>query len=170
MRDRLVLWVAQGFGLGKLPIAPGTFGSLLGLAWSALLFRMGGWTWFIAAVAASVVGSVLASAVAETRLREKDPGSVVIDEIVAMPICFIAWAIILHFQTGHFPGPATFFSFENCKWTVALLVAFRIFDIAKPWPIRASQSLPGGWGVTVDDLLAALYVNICVVLAYLVAR
>ena len=40
------------------------------------------------------------------------------------------------------------------------MLLFRLFDIAKPWPIGPSQALPGGWGVTIDDLLAALYVNI----------
>jgi phosphatidylglycerophosphatase A len=38
-------------------------------------------------------------------------------------------------------------------------VAFRFFDVLKPWPVRQSQSLPGGWGVTMDDMLAAVYVN-----------
>ena len=48
-----------------------------------------------------------------------------------------------------------------------LFVLFRLFDIAKPWPIRGSQSLPGGWGVTVDDLLAAAYVNVIVLAVFL---
>jgi phosphatidylglycerophosphatase A len=53
-------------------------------------------------------------------------------------------------------------------WLAALgvFVAFRFFDVLKPWPVRQSQSLPSGWGVTVDDLLAALYVNAVVLLVY----
>jgi phosphatidylglycerophosphatase A len=43
---------------------------------------------------------------------------------------------------------------------------FRFFDVLKPWPVRQSQSLPGGWGVTIDDVLAALYVNLAVLLVY----
>ena len=43
--------------------------------------------------------------------------------------------------------------------TVAVFAAFRFFDVVKPWPVHQSQSLPGGWGVTVDDALAAVYVN-----------
>jgi phosphatidylglycerophosphatase A len=42
--------------------------------------------------------------------------------------------------------------------TLGLVALFRVFDIWKPWPVRQSQCLPGGWGVTVDDLLAAVYV------------
>jgi phosphatidylglycerophosphatase A len=45
-------------------------------------------------------------------------------------------------------------------------VACRVFDIAKPWPVRQSQSLPGGWGITIDDVLAGLYVNVVVLLVY----
>jgi phosphatidylglycerophosphatase A len=44
--------------------------------------------------------------------------------------------------------------------TAGFFAAFRFFDVLKPWPVRQSQALPGGWGVTVDDLLAALYVNL----------
>ena len=43
---------------------------------------------------------------------------------------------------------------------------FRFFDIAKPWPVRQSQVLPGGWGITIDDVLAAVYVNGVVLLVY----
>ena len=45
--------------------------------------------------------------------------------------------------------------------------AFRFFDVLKPWPVKQSQSLPGGWGVVVDDLLAAVYVNVVVLAAVL---
>jgi phosphatidylglycerophosphatase A len=41
-----------------------------------------------------------------------------------------------------------------------VFAAFRLFDILKPWPVRQSQVLPGGWGITIDDLLAAVYVNL----------
>ena len=45
-------------------------------------------------------------------------------------------------------------------------MACRFFDIAKPWPVRQSQSLPGGWGITIDDVLAGVYVNVAVLLVY----
>ena len=53
-----------------------------------------------------------------------------------------------------------FFGETTWHWSVVIVLLFRLFDITKPWPIGASQALPGGWGVTIDDLLAALYVNI----------
>ena len=50
--------------------------------------------------------------------------------------------------------------------TLGVFALFRFFDVVKPWPVRQSQSLPGGWGVTVDDALAAVYVNLTVLAAY----
>jgi len=50
--------------------------------------------------------------------------------------------------------------------TALIFALFRIFDIAKPWPVRRSESLPGGLGVTMDDLIAAVYVNLVIWLIY----
>jgi phosphatidylglycerophosphatase A len=49
--------------------------------------------------------------------------------------------------------------------SIGIFALFRFFDILKPWPVRQSQKLPGGWGVTVDDVLAAGYVNIVALVA-----
>ena len=61
---------------------------------------------------------------------------------------------------------AYFFSAQTWPLTLGVFVAFRFFDVAKPWPVYQSQSLPGGWGVTIDDVLAAVYVNAVVLLVY----
>ena len=49
---------------------------------------------------------------------------------------------------------------------LAVISGSVLLDVLKPWPVRSSQSLPGGWGVTVDDVLAAFYVNVVVLAAY----
>jgi phosphatidylglycerophosphatase A len=54
--------------------------------------------------------------------------------------------------------PESFFAPTTWYRTLIIFVLFRLFDVAKPWPIRSSQSLAGGWGITVDDFLAAAYV------------
>ena len=97
---------------------------------------------------------------AEKALGEKDPGSVVLDEIIAVPLCFAAWVVSQLHATGQIPEPSYFFSGNNWLGIIGIFAAFRLFDIWKPWPVRQSQALPGGWGVTVDDLLAAIYVNL----------
>jgi phosphatidylglycerophosphatase A len=166
MLDQLVLCLAQGLFVGRIPFTPGTLGSLMGLLWVALLLR-GHTAWVYAAGALfGITCSVWLCGKAERILGQTDPGSVVLDEIVAMPVCFGSWLGLRAWQSGELPEPRALVAGSNVWWTVGILLAFRLFDIAKPWPVRQSQVLPGGWGVTVDDLLAAVYVNICVLLVY----
>ena len=134
----------------------------MGIGWFALLLA-GGNIWFL--VAGCVAGaaiSVWLSGSAEGLLGKKDPGSVVLDEIAAMPVCFLGWVGMVAWKTGTMPGLSYFFSGKHRLWTLGVFLAFRLFDVLKPWPANKSQSLPGGWGITVDDLLAAVYVNIVV--------
>jgi phosphatidylglycerophosphatase A len=99
---------------------------------------------------------------AERRLGKKDPASVVLDEISAMPLCFAGWMAIVHARQQQWPGPEYFFSAAHGLQTAAVFALFRFFDIYKPWPVRQSQSLYGGLGIIVDDVLAAVYVNLVV--------
>jgi phosphatidylglycerophosphatase A len=129
--------------LGRRLPAPGTWGSLAGLLYFALFFQRAS---IGAILVASAIGGYLAVALcgeAEIRLRKTDPGEVVLDEFVAMPLCFLGWRGLL----GVWPA-----------WGVLLggFALFRLYDILKPFGIRRTQALPGGWGVVVDDLLAAL--------------
>ena len=160
------LWVAQGFGVGRIPVAPGTFGSVVGVLWFGLLLLTGSMWLFVAGTIAAIALSVWLCGVAEKTLGQTDPGSVVLDEIAAIPVCFLGWVAVLVFKTGALPGVAQFFSAPTWPLTLGVFVAFRFFDVAKPWPVYQSQSLPGGWGVTIDDVLAAVYVNVVVLLVY----
>jgi phosphatidylglycerophosphatase A len=162
------LWIAQGFGVGRIPVAPGTFGSVVGVAWFLALLAPGSIWVYLAGSVVGIVVSVWLCDVGERILNQKDPGSVVLDEIIAMPICFLAVVGIQFWKTGLLATPGHFL--QAWPLTVAIFALFRFFDIAKPWPVHQSQSLPGGWGVTVDDVLAALYVNAVVVAMYLVSH
>jgi phosphatidylglycerophosphatase A len=160
------LWIAQGFGIGRIPVAPGTFGSVVGVLWFGLLLMTGNLWLFLAGTIAAIALSVWLCGAAERALGQTDPGSVVLDEIAAMPVCFLGWLTILVWKTGALPGFAHFFSAHTWPLTLGVFAAFRFFDVAKPWPVYQSQSLPGGWGVTIDDALAAVYVNAVVLLAF----
>lgn len=128
--------------LGRRLPAPGTWGSLAGLLYFLLFFRRApdivilGVSAIMAYLAVGVCGE------AEVRLRQKDPGMVILDEVVAVPLCFLGWVPL----TWTWPS-----------WVVLLVgVAwFRVFDILKPFGIRRLQYLPAGWGVVADDLAAA---------------
>jgi len=154
-----MLLVAQGLGVGRLPVAPGTFGSLVGLGWTALLLQSRSPWLILAGLLAGIVLSVWLTGQAERILGQRDPASVVLDEIVAMPVCFAAWIGQEWVRLGQRPELGRLLGGSGWLWLVGLFLAFRFFDIVKPWPVRQSQRLSGGWGVTVDDLLAALYVN-----------
>jgi phosphatidylglycerophosphatase A len=160
------LWIAQGFGIGRIPLAPGTFGSLAGVLWFALLLLTGSFWLFTAGTLAAIALSVWLCGVAEQALGQKDPGCVVLDEIAALPVCFLGWVAVQSWKSGALPGLASFFSAQTWPLTLGVFVAFRFFDVAKPWPVHQSQSLPGGWGITIDDVLAAVYVNGVVLLVY----
>ena len=156
------VWIAQGFGLGKLPFAPGTFGSVGGLIWFVALLMVPSPYYFGGALFAGFLVSVTVSTVAENVLAEKDPASVVIDEIVAVPLCFVGWLTVMYFQDGKWGGLRWVTGSQMWFIAFGVFVMFRFFDVLKPWPVRHVQCLPGGWGITVDDLLAAVYVNLCV--------
>jgi phosphatidylglycerophosphatase A len=152
------LWIAQGFGIGRIPWAPGTFGSVLGVLWFVALVALGSLWWFALGVAAGFFLSVWFCGQGEKILQQKDPGSIVLDEITAMPLCFLPWLLTELARAGAWPSGEYFLSGGKWKGTLAVFAAFRFFDVLKPWPVKQSQRLPGGWGVTVDDFLAAIYV------------
>jgi phosphatidylglycerophosphatase A len=158
----LKLWVAQGFGVGRIPFAPGTLGSLVGLLWFMVLLGPRNLWLFSAGTLLGIGLSVWLCGEGEKILKQKDPGSVVLDEIAAIPVCFAGWVGALVWKSGTMPSLDDFLGPKKWPLTLGVLAAFRFFDILKPWPVRQSQSLPGGWGVTVDDLLAAVYVNVVV--------
>lgn len=129
--------------LGRRMPAPGTWGSLAGLA-SFAVFLPRASAGLILAV--SVVAGYLAVGIcgeAERRLGKRDPGEVILDEFVVMPLCLLGWSTLA--------GSPPF-------WVaaVAAFALFRLFDIMKPLGIARLQELPGGWGVVADDFAAAL--------------
>lgn len=160
----LAVWFAQGFGVGRIAYAPGTFGTLAGLLWFVLLVATGSLRVFIDGILLGVALSVWLCGKAERDLAQTDPPSVVLDEIAAFPICFVPWVVSEWVRLDAMPSVGTFFSSRTWWFTVLVFGLFRAFDILKPWPIRASQRLPGGWGVTADDVLAAVGVALLTLL------
>jgi len=147
--NRIVTLFATFFYTGFFPFAPATFATLVFLAlyW---LVPGGDWiaTWTI------FVPTLVLSIPASSRMEKthgKDPHCVVIDEVVGIQVVLL----------GATPSLAG---------VIAAFVLFRIFDVWKPYPIDKLQSLPGGWGIVADDVLAGLYSRIVLVLAGLVTH
>ena len=130
--------LAFGFGTGLSPFAPGTVGSLLGVLLAWLTMDLGLYVQLGVAVALSVSGIWICGESAR-RIGVHDHGGIVWDEIAGMYVTLlVAPPTILGYALG--------------------FVLFRLFDIAKPWPIRdLDHRLGGGLGIMLDDLAAALY-------------
>jgi len=138
-------WATLG-PIGRRLRAPGTWGSVAGLLYFALIFvgRVG----TIGNLFFSALGAYVAVAIcgeAEIRLGRRDPGMIILDEFVAMPLCFLGWEA--------WPTPLPI---RAVVLLLAGLALFRFYDIFKPLGISRLQRLPGGWGVVVDDTAAAL--------------
>ena len=139
----LAVLIATGVYVGYIPFAPGTAGSLLGLILVAAARSVSLWGLEVVCLVAAVLIGVWSAGVAERHFQRKDPGPIVIDEVVGMGITLLGIPV-------SWPGMVVGF------------VAFRFFDVVKPFPARAAERLPGGWGVVIDDVVAALYGNIVV--------
>lgn len=166
MRDKLIVWIALGFGVGRLPKAPGTYGSILGLVWFWLLSLLSNLYLAAFLVAFSALLGVWICGEAERILKCHDPGCIVIDEIVAVPIAGLGW-VAWHLSRDDSLGFVMAADLTTFSWLGLVFVLFRFFDIAKPWPIGLSQSLPRGWGVMTDDLLAGICVAVLMFLSRL---
>ncbi len=162
-RHNAALMVATCGGIGWIPFAPGTFGSLAGIPLALATGTAATWIGSgigqagplaVALIEVFVIAILFAASVpiatrAARALASKDPGPVVIDEVIAVPLVLTVvppserdWAVFL-----------------------AAFVLFRVFDIMKPPPCRWLERLPAGLGVMADDQAAAVYGAGCLAIA-----
>lgn len=147
---RVTLAVATGFGLGRAPVASGTFGALLGLplALGFTVLHRHLW-WQIGICAALSLLAVPVCGAAERFFGEKDDGRIVADEYLTLPICFIGLPIAQMLRDG-----------QVVQGLILLGTAFvlsRVCDILKPTPARQLQRVRGGLGIVLDDVFASFY-------------
>jgi phosphatidylglycerophosphatase A len=141
LRDRAVLALATGFSVGSIPWAPGTIGTLLGIPLCFGLAKISLGAMVLVAVGL-VLFAVWVAGEAERLLDQKDAPCIVIDEIIGIVVALAGM-------------PMTPLNL------VAGFIAFRVFDIIKPFPARfLDAKAPGGWGVVLDDVVAGVYSNI----------
>ncbi len=129
-------------GVGLIPLIPGTLGSLLGLVLIPMV-AWNFWVWLFTFLALLIVGYRAVSRIDLS--ADKDPGYVVIDEVLGM---FVSLAFI----------PLNIYSM------VLGFLLFRLFDIVKPVPCRKFESLPGYWGILCDDLMAGVYTRLALLI------
>ena len=132
-------WIATAMGAGLSPKAPGTAGSLVALLPWWFLLRGMPIAWYGVVLVAGFVLGVWACDVCERRLATHDQGALVWDEVIGM------WLTLLLAPAGW-------------AWMLIGFAMFRLFDIWKPWPVRvADRRVGGGFGVMLDDVVAAVY-------------
>ncbi len=141
LREDAVVFLATGFYVGRIPLAPGSFGSLIGLPLALALAGIP----LVLAILCTLLFTIFAVYVADAAekiLKQNDPGCIVIDEIAGMMVSL----------TGLPLTPIT----------IALgFIVFRILDILKPFPIRhLDKRIPGGLGVVADDVAAGVITNL----------
>lgn len=149
MKNRAAIAIATWFGAGFWPWGPGTAGSLAAilLAWAGgTWLGLAPWHWVAAAAVLTPVG-IWAAGETERIRGAKDPGVVVVDEVLGQ------WVALA--GAGALAGAHLWSAF----------VLFRIFDIAKPWPVRRLERLPAGTGIVADDLAAGAYAALVLLLA-----
>jgi phosphatidylglycerophosphatase A len=142
--------IATAGPVGAVPIAPGTAGSVVGVALFVGLRALGAVPVDLVALAAVLALGVWSAGVVERDLGRTDPGAVVIDEVAGMLVTLM-WVPV------------------GWVGVVFGFLAFRVFDIIKPFPARTAERLPGGWGIMTDDVVAGIHAQIVVRLALWIA-
>jgi phosphatidylglycerophosphatase A len=141
LRDRIILLFSTGGYIGKIPFAPGTFGTLWGIPICFVLSKIGVAAW-LAVTGAFTLAAIWFAGEAEKILEAKDARPIIIDEIAGYMVTL--WGLPFTVQTA-----------------VAGFFIFRLLDIVKPFPIRRlERNLPGGVGVVLDDVAAGVYGNL----------
>ncbi len=131
-------FIAFGFGVGVIPVAPGTFGTLAAIPLYMLMMNLP-LIWYITLTVLFIIGAIVVCDIASKDLGVHDHPGMVSDEIVGYLLTMLGAPIGLF-------------------WIIVGFLLFRLFDIWKPWPIRwIDRKVTGGLGIVLDDLLAAIY-------------
>ncbi len=142
--------ISTFFGLGYFPVAPGTITSLVViLAYKFYLYQLN-WPLYLLILFLLFLVGVFTSTKFSAAANKKDPRKIVIDEACGQLL------VLFRMSEAWFPVLASF-------------VLFRVFDIVKPYPIKKVEALPTGWGIMLDDVVAAIYAGVIVNL-YLLLR
>lgn len=135
--------IATVFGIGYFPIAPGTLTSLIVIFLYRLFLHKLSWPLYLLLFFLLFFVGVFASSKYASELRKRDPGNIVIDEATGQ------FLLLFRMSEDWLPLLLSFF-------------LFRLFDIVKPIPIRKVENFPSGWGIMMDDLLAAIYAGVII--------
>ena len=131
------------FGIGYFPLAPGTLTSFVIILLYKFFFYKLGWPYYLLILGVVFIAGTISSSHYSTKLERKDPGCIVIDEALGQMLALTnlspSWPLL-----------------------AANFLLFRFFDIIKPFPIRKIENFSKGWGIMLDDIVAAIYAGILI--------
>lgn len=168
----MIRLLATGFYTGLFPIAPGTMGSVAACALAWLLLSYMGLPVFLLAAAFVCIGGIFISAAYIRGGERSDPSEVVIDEFAGQWLTFITCGVLVGYATGS-PEALGFMlmrTVDEPSIILAGFIAFRVFDILKPWPVgMADRRVKGGLGIMLDDIIAGILAGFFLFVAVSVA-
>ena len=141
--------IATALGIGLLPWAPGTWASVAAIPVAWVAHGLGGFPALLVATFAVAVAGWLATRAAIGDVADHDPPEIVVDEVAGQ------WVALWPLSAGLWLSDADAWNFPWHGWVIAF-VAFRIFDMWKPWPVSWADRRENALGVMLDDLLAGL--------------
>ena len=151
-KNKISWIVATWFGSGLLPKAPGTWGSLAAIPFAYLISIYTCPYALISGIVALFFIGIWVSDKIEESSQIKDPGFIVVDEVVGQWMAILPLPFLYSILDSD-----SFYCFSALIVTVAF-IAFRIFDIWKPWPVNyADKNFSGGYGIMFDDVIAGMY-------------
>ncbi|MGG7565602.1 phosphatidylglycerophosphatase A family protein [Rhodovulum sp. DZ06] len=161
----LVKPIATFFGAGLSPKAPGTVGSLAGLGFGMALQALGGPVALLLGLSLVIAAGFVATELYMREVMVEDPQEVVIDEVAGQLIALLPLSIGLWYAEA---DPMVFFA----AWPgwVGAFLAFRLFDIWKPWLVGRADRMHGAVGVMLDDLVAGVFAAILVIIAAVISH
>ncbi len=160
----VILGISSGFGLGLIPKAPGTFGSLLGIPLGLLLLQVPPWMAALIVIAIIAVSAPMVQR-ASQHWGKSDCQKIVWDEVIGQGIAILGLRPSLSVsQWWEMRGQD--FLIPEIPWLIAAFVAFRAFDISKPFPVRSFDEKDSGFGVIMDDVVAGLYAALLIWVLY----
>jgi phosphatidylglycerophosphatase A len=139
--------IATFFGVGYFPVAPGTLTSLIVVLLYKFYLHSLSWPFYLLLLFFMFSVGIFTSTKYSLEIKKHDPQRIVIDEAFGQ--------LLVLFQIGESWGTG---------WLPLLscFLLFRIFDIIKPFPIKKVETLPAGWGIVLDDLVAAVYAGVII--------
>ncbi len=144
--------IATFLGIGFFPIAPGTLASaIVVLLYKLYLYKLS-WPLYLTLLVFLFFAGTFSSTIYSSQVKKSDPRNIVIDEAVGQLLVFFRMSDMS----------------QDWRFLLAGFFLFRVFDIIKPYPIRKVETLPKGWGIMLDDLVAAVYAGIVIQVYFLI--